>query len=118
MSKESSLGSVKAEARSTGRKPVLAFRKAPHTASLVFTSLKRAIENDRLHRGIESSKTWGEFRRAIGPEEYASLYEEVFYKPEPGEKPEDIPEDELEPEDDAPFHSDFVPGFCDGDYPP
>jgi hypothetical protein len=78
-------------------------------ASLVFTSLDRAIT---------SSKTWGEFRKKIGPEEYAALYQDRFYTPEPDDDPEDIDVDALEPSDDAPFNSDKVPGFTEGDYPP
>jgi len=76
--------------------PVLVFREAPYGSSLVFTAPERAAEIDRLNRVIESSETWGEFRRKIGPEEYAKLYEDVFYKPEPDDDPEDIDEDQLE----------------------
>jgi hypothetical protein len=103
--------------RATGSRH-LVFRVAPHMDSLVFTSLDRAIEIDRLHRGIETSTTWGEFRKRIGPEEYAEFSRESFYTPQPDDDPEDIDESEREPSDDAPFRSDFVPGFCDGDYPP
>jgi hypothetical protein len=42
----------------------------------------------------------------------------MFCKPEPDEDPKDIPQDEWEPADDAPFLAESVPGFCDGDYPP
>ena len=98
--------------------PVLVYRQAPHADYLVFTSLDRAIEIDRLHRAIETSTIWGEFRKSIGPEEYASLYADYFEKPDPDEDPEDIDPDTLEPADDAPFDSECVPGFSDGDYPP
>lgn len=100
------------------RKPDLVFREAPHMSSLVFTSLDRAVEVNRLHRAIESSETWGDFRRKIGPDEYARLYEGAFDPPDPDEDPEEIDEDRLEPADDEPFSSDNVPGYSDGDYPP
>jgi len=86
--------------------------------ALVFTSLERALEIDRLHRAISDSKTWGEFRTKIGSAEYARLFEDQFYRPQPDDDPEDINEDVLEPKDGDPFTSDAVPGFCDGDYPP
>jgi hypothetical protein len=116
MSSQNSTRPAGRRRRMSERKPHLVFREAPHMDSLVFTSLDRAIEIDRLHRAIQTSETWGEFRKRVGPEEYAALYD--FYIPEPDDDPEDIDESELEPADDAPFSSDSVPGYCDGDYPP
>jgi hypothetical protein len=92
------------------------FRVAGRT--LIFTSIDRAIEIDRLQRAIETSVTWGEFRQRIGRREYAALFRDCFYIPHPDDAPEDINEAALEPDDRAPFTSDAVPGFCDGDYPP
>ncbi len=88
-------------------------------SSLVFTSLDRALEIDRLHRAIESSATWGEFRERIGAEEYGALFQNAFYTPGPDSPVEkDTDEDEREPADDATFSSENVPGYSDGDYPP
>ena|ERR1700688_146087 len=95
----------------------LVFREAPHDYYLVFTSLDRALEIDRLQRALASA-TWGEFRRQIGAAEYARLFEEVFEKPPPDTDAEELDKYELEPPDDAPFNSERVPGFSDGDYPP
>jgi hypothetical protein len=86
-------------------KPDLVFREVPFLSSLVFTSFDRAIEVDRLHRAIESSKTWGEFGQKIGPKEYKRVRRALRQIDE-------------RPADDDAFSSECVPGFCDGDYPP
>ena len=109
---------AKSAARPAGSHADLVFRRAPHMDALVFTSLDRALEIDRLHRAISQSATWGEFRKRIGREEYERLFEDQFEIPEPDTDPEDLDHYNLEPKDDGPFSSDAVPGFCDGDYPP
>jgi hypothetical protein len=93
---------------------MLYFTQAPD-GYLVFAPPKSAMFVDQLHRAIEESKTWGEFRRRLPAGEYEKLFAEVF-----GTDPDAIAKDEYaqEPADDAEFSSDFVPGYCDGDYPP
>jgi len=83
----------------TLRKLHLVFRESPDQDSLVFTSPDRAMEIDRLRRAIETSETWGEFRRRIGPEAHADLYGKDFYDPE--DDSEDSGENALESSGDA-----------------
>lgn len=96
-------------AKSTG---VLYFRSVG--PAIVFAPPEVAEETDRIHRAITESKTWGEFRSRMPPEEYAQLYEETF-----SSDPEVIAEDPeaAPPPDEEEFSSECVPGFCDGDYP-
>jgi hypothetical protein len=93
---------------------VLYFREAPHDTYLVFAPPERAHFIDQIHRAIEDSKTWGEFRKLMPAGEYQRLYEDVF-----SSDPEDVEEDESarEPTDSEAFPHD-VPGYCDGEYPP
>jgi hypothetical protein len=98
------------------RKLHLVFHESPDGDSLVFTSLDRAIEIDRLRRAIETSETWGEFRQRIGPEAHADLFGDDYYGPD--DDPEDSDENPLESSSDALFNSDWIPGYGDGDYPP
>jgi hypothetical protein len=93
---------------------VLYFRRAPHDTYLVFAPPERALYIDQIHRAIEESSTWGEFRKRLPAGEYHKLYEDQF-----SSDPDVIAEDEntREPEDGEGFPRD-VPGYCDGDYPP
>jgi hypothetical protein len=86
----------------------LVYRESPDQDSLVFTSPARAIEIDRLRRAIETSETWGEFRRRIGPEAHADLYGDDFYDPDPDDDSEDSGENALESSGDALFNSDWT----------
>lgn len=67
----------------TGRKLHLVYKESPDGDSLVFPSLDRAIEIDRLRRAIQTSETWGESRRRIDPEAHAELFGGGFYNPGP-----------------------------------
>jgi len=91
---------------------ILYFR--PVGLSLVFAPPEIAEENDRIYRAITESKTWGEFRRRMPPQEYAALTADSF-----STDPEEIAEDPdaAPPLDEEEFSSECVPGFCDGDYP-
>jgi hypothetical protein len=93
---------------------VLYFKRAPHDSYLVFVSTERALFVDQIHRAIEESKTWGEFRQRLPAGEYHTLYQDEFTA-----DPEVIAEDDSpgEPADDEAFPND-VPGYSDGDYPP
>lgn len=95
-------------------KRILYFRQAPHDDYLVFAPPERAMFIDQIHRAIEESNTWGEFRKRLPAGEYEKLYQEQF-----SSDPEEIAEypDSREPRDDEKFPRD-VPGYCDGDYPP
>lgn len=94
---------------------VLYFREAPHMSALIFASPERAQFVDRLRRAIEDSRTWGEFRLGLPPGEYENLFAEHF-----STNAESIAEDPVcaHPTDEAPFTSESVPGYSDGDYPP
>jgi hypothetical protein len=95
-----------------------AFRESPEQDSLVYTSLDRAIQIDRLRRAIETSETCGEFRQTIGSEAHADLFGDDFYSPDPDNDSEDRNKNELEPSSGARFDSDWVPGSGDGDDAP
>jgi len=93
---------------------VLYFREVPHDTYLVFAPPERALHVDQIHRAIEESNTWGEFRKRLPAGEYHKLYEEQF-----SFDPEVMAEDDSarEPGDSDVFPHD-VPGYSDGDYPP
>jgi hypothetical protein len=97
-----------------GTERLLYYREAPHDNYLVFAP-ERALLVDQIHRAIEESKTWGEFRKRLPAGEYQRLYKDIF-----SSDPEVIGEDEdaREPGDDETFSSESVPGYSDGDYPP
>ena len=46
-----------------GTERLLYYREAPHDNYLVFAPPERALLVDQIHRAIEESKTWGEFRK-------------------------------------------------------
>lgn len=89
---------------SEGAGCVLYYRVAPHDTYVVFAPPTRARHVDQIHRAIEESKTWGEFRRRLPEIEYQRLYAKDH--------------EARETADDEPFNSDCVPGYSDGDYPP
>ena len=111
--KRSSRGEAKPTLSS--QRPILYFRQSPHMGTLVFAPPKRAELIDQLHRAIEESTTWGEFRRRVPKDEYKELFADVF-----STDPEELEEDEelREPGDREEFSCDVVPGYSDGDYPP
>jgi hypothetical protein len=94
---------------------VLYFREAPHDTYLVFAPPDRALYVDKIHRAIEESMTWGEFRKRLPAGEYQKLYEDRF-----SDDPDILEESEdaREPADDEPFSAEYLPGYSDGDYPP
>ena len=94
---------------------LLYYRQAPHDSYLVFAPPERALLIDQVHRAIQGSTTWGEFRKRMAAGEYQRLYKDIF-----SSDPDVIgeSEDAREPADDRPFTSACVPGFSDGDYPP
>jgi hypothetical protein len=98
-----------------GTEHLLYYREAPHDNYLVFAPPERALFVDQIHRAIQESTTWGEFRRRMPASEYQQLFEDIF-----SSDPEVLAEaeDEHEPADEEPFTSDCVPGFSEGDYPP
>lgn len=83
-------------------------------STMTFAPPEIAEETDRIYRAITESQTWGEFRRRMPPQEYASLFDESF-----STDPEELAEDPdlAPPANDAKFSCERVPGFCDGDYP-
>ena len=94
----------------------LCFREVAfgHDPALVFAPPDVAVEVDRIHRAIEQSKTWGEFRQRMPTRAYTELYAGRF-----SDDPEVLAEDPdlATPADGAPFSSSEVPGYCEGDYP-
>jgi hypothetical protein len=94
---------------------VLYYTHVPHDTYVVFAPPDRALYVDQLHRAITESKTWGEFRQRLPAGEYQKLFADQF-----SSDPDIIAEDEEagEPADIESFSSEFVPGYCDGDYPP
>jgi hypothetical protein len=87
--------------------------RVSHGGSLIFAPPERALYIDQLHRAIEESKTWGEFRKRLPPGEYRRLFAESF-SADPGEADKEF----QEPTDSQQFSSEDVPGYSEGDYPP
>ncbi|WP_156628638.1 hypothetical protein [Mycobacterium sp. 1274756.6] len=73
---------------------------------VVFAERGRAEYIWSIHRAINESETWGQFRAALPTGEWESHFLPHF---------EDW-EEEV-PADDEPFNSGDVPGYDDGDYP-
>jgi len=73
---------------------------------LVFAEATRARRNARIHRAIEKSSTWAEFRRAMPRDEYSRLIRKLF---DDNEEPRPRSGDE--------FNGEQIPAYCDGDYP-
>lgn len=87
-------------------KKSLLYLISPYNNGAVFAEPKRAKLVDRINSAIESSKTWGEFRKAMPPAEYSEI---VRKYDEDGEK---------RPRSGDAFDAEQLPGFSDGDYPP
>lgn len=51
----------------------LFYRISPANEGLVFARSADAEKNHTIRTAIESSKTWGEFRRAVGNHEYLAV---------------------------------------------
>ena len=101
---------------------------------LVFIPRGRAERLAAIHAALRHSKTWGEFRRRVGESEYQQVTEgRRTFEDWCDLDLEEATEEELRsareqfrklpighrvPDDDDPFDSSNVPGFCDGDYPP
>jgi hypothetical protein len=81
------------------------------------TTPQRAVEIDRLRRALETSETWGEFRR-IGPDAHAEMFGEDFDDTKVDDGSEDIDANPSGASADAPFDTHEVPGYANGDYPP
>lgn len=88
-------------------RPDLLYRVCPFNGGLVFAKPERAQLIAGIYRALEESKTWGEFRHAMPPEEYRKIVESDCFD-----------ESEYVPGDNDVFSSDDVPGYSDGDYPP
>ena len=82
----------------------LLYRTA-HNRGLVFATPERALLIDRIHRGIETSTTWEQFRKAMPPNEYSQIIRSYDEQGEP--RPRGLDE----------VQQFLVPGYCDGDYP-
>jgi len=106
----------KGEAAEAAPAMALFFREVAfgHNPALVFAPPDVAEEVDRIHRAIEQSKTWGEFRQRMPARDYAHLYADSF-----SEDPHAIDDDPdmAPPADDEAFSGECVPGYCEGDYP-
>jgi hypothetical protein len=83
-------------------KQLLLYRVVPHNGGVVFAAEDRAKSVARIHRAIETSQTWSQFRAAIPPREYSAVIRASF--DEMGE-PRPKGTDPFDPEPD-------------GDYPP
>ena len=87
-------------------RPTLYYRLSPANYGLVFAESERAEEISEMHSALQSSKTWGELKSKLDPEEYERIVSARFDD-----------NDEPRPESSEPFDRDEVPGYCDGDYP-
>jgi hypothetical protein len=89
------------------KKKQLMYRVVPHNGGLVFAEPGRAHYIARIHRAINFSGTWGEFRKKMPPAEYSYVVRTAF-------------DDNCEPRPRStdPFAAEDVPGWSDGDYPP
>jgi hypothetical protein len=72
---------------------------------VVFAPPDRAIYVARIHQALESSTTWGEFRKAMPRKAYSEIIQNVD-------------DGDFHPKSSDPFTADWVPGYADGDYPP
>ena len=86
--------------------PELFYRVSPANGGLVFAERSRAEFVAQIHRAFEDSRIWDDFRKAMPPDEYASLLQQFD---ELGD-PRPLADDE--------FEVTSVGAYCDGDYPP
>jgi len=73
---------------------------------LVFMPQQEALEKARVWQALNTAKTWGAFKDAI-PDRF---YEEVLELLE-------MVNEESEPDAEAPFDAEMIPGHADGDWP-
>ena len=85
----------------------LLYRVVPHNGGVVFATPDRAAYIAKLHEAINSSTTWGQFRKAIPRDEYSKIIHHSF---------DDM--GERRPKSSDPFTGELVSGWSDGDYPP
>ena len=87
--------------------PALAFTHVLYwqnsRSGLLLAKPETALQVSAIHKAIESSKTWGQFRKALP----ADALMEV----------EEMMSEEDACADTDPFDSDQLPGFSDGDWP-
>ena len=83
----------------------LVCRVVPHNGGAVFATPERAKFIARLHDAIESSATWGEFRKAVPRAEYSKIVRGFDNAGEP------------RPKSTEPFEGEQIAGWSDGDYP-
>ena len=88
------------------KKRILLYTVSEANGGLVFATPERAKFVSRIHKAIENSTTWAEFRKTMPRAEYAEVFRCV--------------EGNLErrPRGGDPFRPEHVPGYIDGDYPP
>ena len=84
------------------------YRISPANEGLVFATTDDAFRNHAIRTALEASKTWGEFRHAVGEEEYQALLSKMSMH---------ISEPIVIPNNEDPFDRDRIPGYGDGDYP-
>lgn len=92
----------------------LLYRPIPHEPeTLVFAQRDSAEEISRAWTGINTAKTWGDFKNALLPDEWAEREEIIL------EYIEDEAEDggDISIDLEAPFDADKLPGYQDGYYP-
>jgi hypothetical protein len=87
---------------------------------LVFASQKEAERVHQIHCAIESSKTWGEFKSRMPPQDFEEVV--TRWLENRSEMGNDDEEEGVQlgpgyPKASTPFSSDEVPGYNDGDYP-
>jgi hypothetical protein len=86
----------------------LVYRISPANEGLVFATLVDACRNHTMRTAIQYSRTWSDFRRAVGNDEYRTVLRIMsMHITDPVEVPND----------EAPFNSGAIPGYGDGDYP-
>jgi hypothetical protein len=73
----------------------------------IFASREAAEESDQIHRAINTSHTWGEFKKRMPPAEYESMMVSQFDENE-----------EVRPKSKDPFDPEQIDGYLEGDYPP
>jgi hypothetical protein len=78
---------------------------------VAFIPRRRALELALVWRALDSAQTWGDFKRIVP----AHIYEEVV---EALKESSVISASDREPDADAPFYRDDIPGHADGDWPP
>jgi hypothetical protein len=84
------------------------YRISQANEGLVFATADNALRNHAIRTALEASKTWGDFRQAVGEEEYRAVLSKLSTH---------ISEPVVVPNNEDPFNRDRIPGYSDGDYP-